>query len=89
MLEVADPALLPPYPYLVRRDGRAVAAYPSEERAREHAWPLENASVWLDRCTALEPQRHSRVAQEQRERDGRVVDQLAARWLAGGAVGPV
>lgn len=83
MLEVDDPADLPPYTYLVRRRGRAVAAYSSEERARLHAAPLEDATVWCDRGTGLVRQAPWRIARDQRARDGQAVERLVAWWLAG------
>lgn len=87
MIEVDDPDLLPPYTYLVRRGprggGRAVAAYATDRAAWEHAAPDERASVWLDRGTALRPDKPHRIAKIQREHTRAAVERLIARWLAG------
>lgn len=83
VVEVDDPALLPPWPYLVRRNGVAVAAYRWREQAEAHAAPLEDARVYEDRCTGLlRPRRVWQVDQAQRARDDAVLEALIATWLA-------
>lgn len=83
MIEVDDPADLPPYPFLVRRRGRAVAAYRSEQDAHAHAVPHEDAEVWPDRCTGLPTGSVWRMAGAQRDRDRAALEALIAQWLAG------
>lgn len=87
MIEADDPDQLPPYTVLVRRGprhgGRAVAAYSNPRDAAEHAGPLEDASVWWDRGTALRRDKPHRITAVQRERDRVAVEALIARWLAG------
>jgi hypothetical protein len=83
VLEVDDPADLPPWSVLVRRKGRAVAAYRSEAQARCHAAPLEDARVCTDRCAGLRrPARIWQVDQAQRAREDVVIEALMAEWLA-------
>lgn len=86
MLERTDPATLPPYAHLVRRAGRAVAAYRHPSGAFEHAAPLEDATVTQDLCTALVVPPHHRlwrVDAAVRAADRVEVDRLAGLWLAG------
>lgn len=83
MIEVGDPEDLPPYTVLVRRGGRAVAAYSAERDALAHAAPHEDARIWCDRGTALRPDKPHRIAKIQREHARVAVEALIARWLAG------
>jgi hypothetical protein len=83
MLEVDDPRDLPPWPILVRRGGRAVAAYRWDKHAQAHAAPLEDASVSDDRGTGLRrPARLWQVDETQRRRETAVIEALIAASLA-------
>ena len=83
VLEVDDPRDLPPWPVLVRRNGKAVAAYRWERHARLHMAPLENARLTYDRCTGLVlPSRLWTVDLAQRRRETSVVEGLIAECLA-------
>lgn len=83
MLEVDDPRDLPPWPVLVRRNGRAVAAYRWDKHAYEHAAPLEDARVTVDRGTGLRrPARLWHVDEAQRRREAAVIEALIAESLA-------
>jgi hypothetical protein len=84
VIEADDWRDLPPFSLLVRRAGKAVAAYSHHDYAEAHLGPLEDAVIWPDRCTTLSrPSRMWTVARAQRERARRAVDELAAQWLAG------
>jgi hypothetical protein len=83
MLEVDDPRDLPPWSVLVRRNGRAVAAYRWDRHAHAHAAPLEDARVTDDRCTGLRrPARLWQVDEAQRHRETVVIEALIAESLA-------
>lgn len=87
MLDRTDPRTLPPYPWLVFRDGAATASYRNRHLAELHAEPLEDARVRCDRGTGLTlpaPHRRWRLDAAVREQDRQIVEALAARWLAGG-----
>jgi hypothetical protein len=84
MVVVDDWRDLPPFPVLVRREGKAVAAYRNDADAYRHAMPLEDARVDWDRCTGLtRPSRPWVARQAQRERDRGQVEALHTRWLEG------
>ena len=53
--EVDDPAQLPLLPWLVRRRGRAVAAYERERQALEHARTDPDLAVDYDHWAAQNP----------------------------------
>lgn len=83
MLEVDDPAQLPPWPVLVRRDGKAVAAYRWDRQARDHTAALENARITYDRCTGLRPpSRPWLVDQARRRYEIAMIESLIAEFLA-------
>lgn len=87
-MELADPMQLPPYSWLVRRRGRAVAAYRHMDDAEAHAdtvWQDGGVVDW-DRCTGLKiPPAHRLWREDVRTRQlaRAEVERLAAAWLAG------
>ena len=87
MLELDDPMQLPPYSWLVRRRGRAVAAYRHRDDAEAHAdtvWQDGGLVDW-DRCTGLHippPHRLWRVDATQQARDRHQLETLMTRYRA-------
>ncbi len=85
MLEWDDPMELPPYSWLVRRRGRAVAAYRHRDDAEAHAdtvWQDGGLVDW-DRCTGLKippPHRLWRVDAAQRDRDRNTIETIIAHY---------
>jgi hypothetical protein len=75
---------LPPESVLVRRRGKAVAAYQQWEQAEAHAATFEDLQVWPDNCVGMPPPPPPWVVNNrQQERVALAVEDLKAQWLSG------